>query len=470
MLQVAKKREPILLILLITMIIMFSGCDEESPVVVEKGILEKLRELDGITVKEIQPESGYTSAFELKITQPLDHNNPDGIQFEQTMYLYHVSDSAPMVFSPSGYYAVPGAIPEVAELLQANSLSVTHRFFRGAEPDPIDWEYLRVKQAAADHHRIVEKLKTIYTGPWVSTGGSKSGITAVYHYWLYPEDVSAVVAFVAPFSISTTDERYVPYINSIGTEAERNRIKEYQRELLQGRDTYIPMMVEYIEKFGLTFSSDPDEEFESEVSAYWWSFWQYYSINPKPTPEKDAEEQAKFDQFAEVCGITGISDEAIKLFTPFAYQVYAEMGYPVVDDRHLEDLYISGGYSTVEFFKTEYGVDIVFDPSIGVDVIKWIQNHGNNILFIYGALDPFTGGAIELTGNTNAIRIIREGQDHLLKIEDLPRPQMLVDTIREWMGTDITTQKDYGIKASKVSADRELSKWYHKMLIRTRRQ
>ena len=57
-----------------------------------------------------------------------------------------------MVFAPSGYGTTPQSGQELAGILQTSCLNVTHRFFPEARPEPLDWQYLTLRQAADDHH------------------------------------------------------------------------------------------------------------------------------------------------------------------------------------------------------------------------------------------------------------------------------------------------------------------------------
>ena len=50
---------------------------------------EKLYALPDITVTEISPQNGYPRQFEIYISQPLDHSNPDGTTFMQQIFLSH---------------------------------------------------------------------------------------------------------------------------------------------------------------------------------------------------------------------------------------------------------------------------------------------------------------------------------------------------------------------------------------------
>ena len=142
---------------------------------------EKLYALPDCQVTEITPQNGYPRQFEIFISQPLDHENPAGTRFNQQLFLSHMDESAPVVFMPSGYNVRAATVSELSILLNANQIYVAHRFMTGARPDVMDWNFLRVEQAAADFHRVVELFKTIYTGKWVSYGASKNGSTALFH-------------------------------------------------------------------------------------------------------------------------------------------------------------------------------------------------------------------------------------------------------------------------------------------------
>lgn len=57
-------------------------------------LLERLQNLAGVEVTEIAPDGPYVRAFQIDITQPVDHNNPGGQTFTQRAYLSHLDESA----------------------------------------------------------------------------------------------------------------------------------------------------------------------------------------------------------------------------------------------------------------------------------------------------------------------------------------------------------------------------------------
>ena len=241
----------------------FLSCDEKptSP----ERLLDRLDRLPGVEVAEKVPYYGFPRAFQIDFIQPVDHDNPGGPTFRQRAYLYHVDESAPMIFAPSGYSAGPQTLQEIAGYITANHLSVSHRYFDDAKPNPVDWQYLTVRQAAEDHHRIVSLLKTIYTGVWISRGASKSGQAALFHRRFYPDDVRATIAYVAPIFFRDLDMRIDEYIKTIGTEDCRNELLNFQRRCLEDRDSLLPYFQDYYESNGFSTYLTMGEIFEYTV-------------------------------------------------------------------------------------------------------------------------------------------------------------------------------------------------------------
>ena len=179
-------------ILVFILLLLTSACSSSShePLTLE----EKLERIPDISFNRIEPPKGYAEAYEIYVTQPLDHNNPNGAKFTQLIFLSHMDENRPMVKYHSGYLTIKNRLSEPAQLLKANQIYITHRCFSQAKPDPLDWQYLDIWQASSDHHRIKELFKGIYPGKWVATGYSKGGMTTFYDARFYPEDAEVTIA------------------------------------------------------------------------------------------------------------------------------------------------------------------------------------------------------------------------------------------------------------------------------------
>ena len=422
------------------------GCtDTLAPIPEATDILDRLNGISGVTAREVPSSVGFGRAFELEIVQPLDHDAPEGPTFVQRAYLTHTLDSDPMIFAPNGYASSWSSSQELGLILRTNTLNVTHRFFLDSEPEPMAWRYLTVHQSVEDHHRIVTLLKEIYTGPWISAGASKSGETVLFHRRFYPDDVDATVAYVAPLLFSTDDPRFQPFLESIGTAQEREAIRSFQRRLLLARDSLLGRFGAWYPAHGYHLSQPAGPTFEGEVMGYEWTFWQYRRAEIADIPGPDASYDDMLENLALVSGISGSADENLYYFRPYVYQAYTEIGYPARDFSYLEDLLAYEQPGLEETYGFPPGTPWAYRSGTIPDVLHWIQTQGNDIVLVYGGADPWTGGAIELTGQTNALKIIKPGANHRVRIADLPERNLVMATLGEWVGTDLLARVTWPI-------------------------
>jgi len=435
----------------LSFIILFTfACKSNDPADSPLTLLDRFNLLPGVSAVEIEPYYNFPQAFEIDVTQAVDHNNPDGQKYTQRIYLKHVDESLPMVINTSGYGATVKSGSDLNYFFTSNHISVVHRYCENAKPDPLNWQYLTIKQAAADHHRIIELFKTIYKGKWVSTGRSKGGEAALFHKRFYPEDVQATVAFVAPLVLGILDSRFLDFFETAYDEDCLTIIHQFQRRLLENRDDLLVRFVNWFPDNGYTLTSDTVAEFELAVRWYKWSFWQRHIYDCTEIPDTPASFDEMFAHFAEVINIYNYSDERRENLKPSFYQAVTELGRPAFNTDYLNDLFI-GKISLFEdwtkYFESQ-GIQIDFNPEPILDVIQWLQTKGNNIIYIYGSVDPWTAAAIELTGQTNAIKIIQEGADHQVKISDLDDKELVFDALEEWLEVEILEQEALGISKS----------------------
>ena len=173
-----------------------------------------LSDIPGVTnVRLVDEENtdddvpSYTFSFE----QPIDHNRPELGTYLQACRLRYKGAEKNVVVQTHGYN-MEYYDTDLATQLDANQLSIEHRYFGQSLPEPfdnVDMTYLNSNQQARDIHNIVSALKKYLfkTGKWASTGTSKGGITtALQAYWsdYYKwTDFDVYVPFCAPFLTGT---------------------------------------------------------------------------------------------------------------------------------------------------------------------------------------------------------------------------------------------------------------------------
>ena len=427
--------------LLLWTLVVTGGCsDVTGPDPWDSGdILDRLNALPGVQAVEIEPHYGYPRAFQLDITQPVDHDRPHGRTFRQRAYLSHVSDTMPMVFAPSGYGTTPQSGQELAEILQTNCLNVTHRYFPDARPDDPDWGLLTIHQAARDHHRVVRLIREIYPGKWVSTGVSKGGKTVVIHRRFFPADVDATVAYVAPFLLSAADERFEPYLRSRGSQEERAAVHAFQRRLLERQEELLPFYGEWFRERGYQYSLPLAPAFQSSVISYEWSFFQRHDFLPQDIPGPGASPGEMIQHLAQAVRLHYKSDSWRDYFKAYVYQTLTETGAPAFEPYHLYDLLEDPSLGPDVWTRYDFppDLDFVYRRESMADVMEWAGSRGNGIIYIYGELDPWTAGAMPLTPGVDALRVTQAGQDHGVRIMELDQRALVLATLGDWMGLDV---------------------------------
>lgn len=387
----------------------------------------RLRAIEGLTVTERTLDTtpaGYRF-FVLEYEQPADHGQPQGQRFRQRLTLLHTSDAAPMVLNTGGYYvSTQPARAEPTQLLEANQLSVEHRFFLPSRPEPADWSHLTIQQSAADFHRIVTAFKPLYPGRWVSTGGSKGGETVVFFRRFYPADVDATVAYVAPLA-RRDDERFPPFQEAVGDAPCRERLEAFERAILSRRTELLAELDRFAGLKGLTFEHlGREKALEHAVIEAWFAFWQYGNPSTCATriPAPTATARTLFEALDDVVDVSLFADTGLAAYGPYYHQAAAQLGYPRPFEAPVADQLRHPGTDIAEEYAPR-DAPYTWDAQAMPDVQSWVAREGERLLFIYGGFDPWTAAAYELGGARDSYLFTVPRGNHGARIQQLPEPE-----------------------------------------------
>ena len=201
-------------------------------------------------IEKIAGNDFFNETWKIMVRQPLDHSDTTKGFFLQRVFVADKGKKNAVLLITEGYEANYAASPryinELSPMLESNQICVEHRYFEQSCPDSLNWDYLTVANAAADHHAVVELFKKYYSGKWINTGISKGGQTAVYHRTYYPDDVDVTVAYVCPLNFAVEDTRHEKFIQNVpGTKEDREKIRQFQVQVLKNRDKIVSKLGEY---------------------------------------------------------------------------------------------------------------------------------------------------------------------------------------------------------------------------------
>ncbi|WP_250038316.1 S28 family serine protease [Paractinoplanes maris] len=417
-----------------------------APATAADDLLDRLTAIPGLTVVSRSEPTGYRF-FVLTYRQPIDHKHPGQGTYEQRLTLLHRSLDAPVVLATSGYglAATPGpGRTEPTRLLDANQVSVEHRFFTPSRPSPADWSDLTIWQEASDEHRIVRALKSIYSTKWIQTGASKGGMTSVYHRRFYPNDIDGVVAYVAPNdSLNDLDGAYDRFFDTVGDAACRGALDGVQKEALKRRDRLVPRLAAQAAANGWTFTGTigtADRSFEMTVLDTVWAFWQYSSAaDCSQVPSSSATDDELYDWIDGVTGWSFYTDQGLEFYWPYYYQAATQLGWPSLRFEHLRGLrHHPGLYTANSSLPPE--LRRPHNPLPMIDVDLWVRTLSQRMMFVYGQNDPW--GAERFTpSRRDSALYVAPGANHGANISRLTAADAAeaTATLRRWAGVPATT-------------------------------
>ncbi|GAA0717827.1 S28 family serine protease [Aquimarina litoralis] len=405
------------------------------------NIEARLLNLPDVTFEKVISSRNSKITYKLKVKQPIDHADPKKGFFFQKVFLTHKGFDSPTVLIIQGYQANRNRIHEVTKLLNANQLNVEHRFFGESKPDSLNYKYLNLQQVTSDLHHIRMLFDKIYPTKWISTGISKGGSTTIFYKYFYPNDVDASISYVAPLTNSFEDKRIYKFLDSIGTKECREKIKKLQFRLLKSREEVVPILRQYSERAGWTFTYlSIEKAFEFAVLEYPFAFWQWgHSCDKIPNEESSLEETLTY--FLRVDPISLFNDQLIERYGSHYYQAATEMGYYGYEIKDFKNLLFSLPVDTnphATFLPNK--MTVTFDGELLGKVHDWVQSKGNNFIFIYGENDTWTSCAVPENDTMDAEWFIMKGKHHgnaRIKNMNDSDYKRICSTLERWLNLNI---------------------------------
>lgn len=390
----------------------------------DTDIKDRILAIKGMSFIEEKKVDGYRF-FLLNYEQPVDHRNPDKGTFKQRISLLHKDENRPTVYFTSGYgLNEEPKRSEPTQMVDGNQVSMEYRFFTPSRPDPADWSKLDIWQAASDQHRIFKALNEIYGKRWISTGGSKGGMTATYYRRFYPKDMDGTVAYVAPNDVKNDeDSAYYDFFENVGSKECRDRLNTAQHEIFERRGEMVKRLKALAEKEKYTFklAGGPDKAFELVAQDLVWGFWQYHKEEGEcaAVPSEDAKTDELWKWADEIGGWSAGADQGMLEYTPYYYQAGTQMGSPDYEEPLLDDVRKYPGLNVPRTYVPR-DIPMSYDAKAMKDVDAWVRSHASQMLFVNGQNDPWSAEPFSVgKGTKDAHVFVAPGANHGANIAGL---------------------------------------------------
>jgi hypothetical protein len=404
--------------------------------------LEALPEV--VSVNQLEQHPYFKEAYELLIEQYLDHGNPQAGKFNQRVILSNYNKYSPVIMVTEGYGAVyalkSSSINELSMIVEGNQLVVEHRYFGKSTPDNPNWKYLTIENACADLHRIQKIFKGIYNNQnkWIATGISKGGQNTIAYKAYYPNDMNLWIPYVGPVNFAVEDARMERYIKKTGTARCRQRVENFQLEVLKNRDKIQPLLDSLIDSEGYTYAISNEEVLDYCVLEYSFSFWQWGS-DCSEIPSDTTSIRNQFNHLISVSNPNYFAKEKIAPIKAFFVQAEKEFGYYGYDIKPFRSylkIKTAENYIKDVFLPDE--PNFKFNKKTSKFITKSIRKEGRHLLLIYGEYDPWTAAAIIPSQGSNAVCFIKPKASHKTRINNMSYAQRasIYILLENWLEED----------------------------------
>ena len=404
-------------------ILLLIGCKTTQKValpVVEVSNFEKLATIKNVvSIEKRDIVSHFDENYEIWFEQPIDHNDLSKGTFRQCVFLGFENDSLPVIVELEGYGLRTERAGELANHYKANQLTIEHRYFNNSRPVDVDWNTLTIENAAKDQAIIIDAIRnTLYPdAKFISTGISKGCQTTMAHRKFFPENVDACVCYVGPLNYQREDPRVYEFLNNVGTEDDRNKIKAFQELCFKNRDALLEMMKKEGEEKGMTWEFGVDKAIDYTILEYSFSFWQW-GVPVSSIPSRNISVEDIYKHLIDVVSYGFFEEPAVTDLQPYFWAALTEQGIYGYETSPFKKY-----LNTEEIYKFDWafpeGVTKTYDLKPMQEIKSFLDNSAEKMLFIYGEYDAWSATAVELQDNASlreVYKFVKPKGDHRTRI------------------------------------------------------
>ncbi|MFT4851065.1 MAG: hypothetical protein ACI83B_003629 [Sediminicola sp.] len=408
----------------ILVLAIFTSCTSTKQIVyptTKESTFEKLAAIKNVVSIEKKNAVGhFDENYEIWFEQPIDHNKPSKGSFKQRVFLGFENTIQPVFVELRGYNIGSERAGELANHYEANQLTIEHRYFENSRPKEIDWNTLTLENAAKDQASIIDAIRSsLYpNAKFISTGISKGCQTVMAHLSYFPENVDACVCYVGPLNLQREDPRVYEFLENVGSEAERKKVKGFQELCFDNRAALLEIMKKTAERDNLTWEFGVEKALDYTILEYMFAYWQW-GTDIDSIPSLDASLQKIYKHLINIVGYGFFEASSVEELQPYFWAALTEQG-----------IY---GYQTAPF-KKYFGTDEVLDfewafpEGISKEyklepmqrIKSFLDTSAKKMLFIYGEYDAWSATAVHLSENASQremYKFVQPKGDHRTRIK-----------------------------------------------------
>lgn len=408
----------------------------------QKTTFEKLAGIENVVrIEKRKPVSHFDENYEIWFEQLIDHGDPSKGTFRQKVYLGFEELSLPVFVELQGYWIFTENTGELAAHYKANQLTIEHRYFNDSKPDEIDWNTLTVENAAKDQTIIIDAIRnTLFPdSKFITTGISKGCQTTMAHRSFFPENVDACVCYVGPLNYQREDPRVYDFLENVGTQEERNMVKEFQDLCFENRGDLLQFLKSTAEEKNMSWEFGIEKALDYSILEYSFAFWQWGG-KTSDIPSKEATPDEIYKHLIDIVGYGFFEMKSVDNFQPYFWAALTEQGIygyetaPFKKYLNTDEVYLFE-WAFPEGITKEYNLKPM------QDIKSFLDTSADKMIFIYGEYDAWSSTAVELEEDASKrelYKFVKPKGDHTTRIKSFSdeNQKKIYSIIDRWLNEE----------------------------------
>ncbi len=407
--------------------------------IVEVSNFEKLASIKNVVrIDKREKVSHFDENYEIWFEQPIDHEDLSKGTFKQRVFLGFENPSQPVIVELQGYGIYSEKAGELANHYEANQLTIEHRYFNDSRPSTIDWNTLTIENAAKDQAIIIDAIRNALfsEAKFITTGISKGCQTTMAHRRYFPHNVDASVCYVGPLNFQREDPRVYSFLNSVGTEEDREKIKAFQELCFENREALLKMMKKVAEETNMTWEFGIDKAIDYTILEYSFAFWQW-GTPIESIPSASASTEDIYNHLISVVGYGFFEEKAVNDLQPYFWAALTQQGIYGYETAPFKKY-----LKTEEIYKFDWafpeGITKTYDVKPMQEIKSFLDNTAEKMLFIYGEYDAWSSTAVDLENNASkreVYKFVQPKGNHRTRIKsfDADNQKTIYTIIDQWV-------------------------------------
>ena len=391
-----------------------------------------------VKIEKKDAVSHFDENYELWFEQPIDHNDLSKGTFRQRVFLGFENSKLPVIVELRGYGIGSERAGELANHYNANQLTIEHRYFNNSRPEKIDWNTLTVENAAKDQALIIDAIRDVLypESKFISTGISKGCQTSMAHRRYFPKNVDACVCYVGPLNYQREDPRVYEFLSTVGTKAEREKIKAFQDLCFENKNDLLELMKEAAVKKNMSWEFGIENALEYSILEYSFAFWQWGNSTDS-IPSGNLTDEQIYKHLIDIVGYGFFEEKAVDDLQPYFWAALTEQGIYGYETAPFKKY-----LNTDEIYKFDWafpeGISTEYNLKPMQEIKSFIDNSAEKILFIYGEYDAWSATAVELNDKSSKrelYKFVLPKGDHKTRIKsfNVESKKQIYKIIDSWL-------------------------------------